>query len=175
MNEPKPFGQLPIEERVAIFRAHQEGTRIEVYSFPHWFNCIHPTWSLGAIYRIAPEPSSINWDHVAPKWVALAMDDDGEWYLCTEVPYKKERFWDATDGADWIAPELFASFKPGTCDWTESLVLHPGTKGEEPVNRFTNFYQCICGERWEDESPHTNDDRCPECDMANSPYKSEDL
>lgn len=177
MNRLTPFGELPIDERVAMFRAHQEGKKLQVYtSTARWVDFYKPTWAAESIYRIAPEPPSINWDHVAPEYVALAMDDDGEWYLGTMVPHKTESFWDAPDDAEWIDPKTFASFVPGTCPWDESRVLRPEAKEAEPENRFRNHYRCHnCLEHWIDESPHTNDDRCPECDMANSPYKSEDL
>ncbi|NLY02642.1 MAG: hypothetical protein GXY83_41715 [Rhodopirellula sp.] len=42
-------------------------------------------------------------------------------------------------------------------------------------NRFTNHYQCPCGCSWHDDSPHTNDDRCPRCGTACQPEASEDI
>lgn len=42
-------------------------------------------------------------------------------------------------------------------------------------NKFRNYYQCPCGETWSDESPHQNDDPCPECGSTCSPTTSEDI
>lgn len=181
MNELTPFGELPLEERVAMFRAHQEGKKIQILNTPDgWDPCPLPQWVSTAKYRIAPEPPSINWDHVAPEWVAMATDGSGKTYLCNVADLfpapTRDRWTSDAVGYLYCNAQIFASFKPGTCDWRESLVLRPGTKEEEPENKFLNHYACFnCAARWTDESPYMNDDRCPECDMANSPYKSEDL
>lgn len=181
MNNLTPFGQLPIDARVAMFRAYQEGKDIQFFcdTDKQWLKGECLTWLPHIAYRIAPEPPSINWDHVAPKYVALAMDDDGECYLCTEIPGRKGRFWDAHDSADWGNPAPFASFKPGNCHWAESLVLRPqvtAMKIGDSVNRFRNHYQCPrCECVWEDAHDCTCDDRCPECNLACSPVRSEDL
>lgn len=181
MNDLTPFGQLSIDDRVALFRAHQEGKTIQVYtSTSRWVDFYKPTWDSESIYRIAPEPPSINWDHVAPEYVALATDGNGGPYLynVTDIhpDNPRARWLSEANSFRYVPATTFASFKPGTCHWKESLVIRPRIKEEEEEpNRFTNFYQCICGKRWEDESPHTNDDRCPACDTSNSPYESTDL
>ena len=44
---------------------------------------------------------------------------------------------------------------------------------EEPMNYYyRNFYECPCGETWEDEWDSTCDDRCPSCDTSVSPSSS---
>jgi hypothetical protein len=40
--------------------------------------------------------------------------------------------------------------------------------------QFLNFYRCPCGTMWTDLWSCTCDDRCPECNISCSPYKSED-
>jgi rubrerythrin len=43
-------------------------------------------------------------------------------------------------------------------------------------NLFINHYCCpACGTEWQDESPHTNNDRCPECDTETKPHESQDI
>lgn len=42
--------------------------------------------------------------------------------------------------------------------------------------RFTNFYECPrCKTTWQDEWDSTCDDRCPNCNLTCSPFKSEDI
>jgi peptide subunit release factor 1 (eRF1) len=46
---------------------------------------------------------------------------------------------------------------------------------KEP-DRFTNKYKCSeCGAEWQDDSPYTNNDRCPDCDTEIEPFESIDL
>lgn len=60
-----------------------------------------------------------------------------------------------------------------TYDMIETLTSVFGL--EEP-DLYTNHYRCSeCGEEWQDDSPHTNNDRCPSCDAETEPYDSEDL
>ena len=43
-------------------------------------------------------------------------------------------------------------------------------------NRFTNHYLCTKdGTTWQDESPYTNNDRCPTCDTECTPVESTDI
>jgi hypothetical protein len=44
------------------------------------------------------------------------------------------------------------------------------------IEWYLNKYECErCSYYWEDEWSCTCDDRCPECNCANSPFDSEDL
>ena len=49
-----------------------------------------------------------------------------------------------------------------------------GDLGWEEVdsNRFTNYYECSCGCRWEDNWSCMCNDRCPDCDTEIEPYES---
>lgn len=67
---------------------------------------------------------SINWDHVAPEFVAMATNGHRTTLLFCGVPEKMGEFWISEAGSD--AVYAFASFVPGTCDWRESLVIRPG-------------------------------------------------
>lgn len=47
---------------------------------------------------------------------------------------------------------------------------------EDVEIRFHNYYECpACKITWEDEWDSTCDDECPNCGVAISPYKSEDI
>ena len=44
------------------------------------------------------------------------------------------------------------------------------------TNKFINYYLCSeCNAQWQDYSPCTNNDRCPNCNSEIEPYKSENL
>lgn len=47
---------------------------------------------------------------------------------------------------------------------------------EDEPDRFINHYRCpYDGTEWDDSSPYTNNDRCPECNAEIEPYESEDI
>lgn len=75
-------------------------------------------------YRIAKTPDTINWDHVAPEFKYMVRDPDGEVYLYKNVPVLNRDCW----SSDCIASdaESHASYRKGTVDWKESLVIRPG-------------------------------------------------
>lgn len=51
----------------------------------------------------------------------------------------------------------------------------PAGEGAPPA-RFRNSYACpACGTAWQDESAHTCDDRCPDCNTSCSPSESADI
>lgn len=70
-------------------------------------------------YRIAKTPDQINWDHVAPEFVAMERDSDGGTYLYTKNP-KISSFYSR------VSANGFSSYKRGTVDWKDSLVIRPG-------------------------------------------------
>ena len=69
---------------------------------------------------------SINWDHVAPEYVAMATNGYRKTLLFCGVPEKVGESWLSEYGSEVVRP--FASFVPGTCDWRDSLVIRPGYK-----------------------------------------------
>lgn len=83
-------------------------------------------------YRIAAlSPDSLDWTHVADDYICHARDADGEVYLWTGIPYKGNSAWSAKSGHTCRikpakGPATLASFKQGTCDWEDSLVMRPG-------------------------------------------------
>jgi hypothetical protein len=137
MTHPKPFGELSRAEKGELLLAHHEGKRIEQHA-----NCCDPAWMWvvvhnplfcdGGRYRIAPEPliaDSINWDHVDDEVNAIARQRNGA-AVCFEVPPEREAIrW---DGSVVCSATVFASYKRGTVDWKESLVIRPGHEGSKP-------------------------------------------
>jgi hypothetical protein len=132
MTHPKPFGELSDEEKGKLLLAHHEGKRIERHA-----NCYDPAWMVvhnplfcdGGRYRIAPEPlipDSINWDHVSGDVVAMARND-GDFYakFFSEIPCA-ESWWCGKVRGHTTS---HASYKRGTVDWKDSLVIRPGHGG----------------------------------------------
>lgn len=52
-------------------------------------------------------------------------------------------------------------------------VLTPRQSSE--VQRFLNFYECPCGETWQDTWTAICDDDCPTCRTTCSPVDTKDL
>jgi hypothetical protein len=133
MTHPKPFGELSRAEKGELLRADHEGKRIEVRGCvdEDWFQA-NPDWARHLFYRIAPEPliaDSINWDHVDDEVNAIARQRNGA-AVCFEVPPEREAIrW---DGSVVCSATVFASYKRGTVDWKESLVIRPGHEGSKP-------------------------------------------
>jgi hypothetical protein len=128
MTHPKPFGELSRAEKGELLLAHHEGKRIELLCGEEWKKAA-PAWVDWKIYRIAPEPlipDSINWDHVSGDVVAMARND-GDFYakFFSEIPCA-ESWWCGKVRGHTTS---HASYKRGTVDWKDSLVIRPGHGG----------------------------------------------
>lgn len=124
------------EKHRAIAHAWVDGAEIEgrdpkaPYPVLHeWAISEFPAWLDYWEYRIALTKPSINWEHVAPEYVALATDRDGSSYIFTRVPEATANTWGT--GYPCKGAEIFQSFVKGTCDWKDSLVLRPSAASEE--------------------------------------------
>ena len=102
----------------------------------------HPAerfWCPEYVYRVYPDSvtkDSINWDHVADRWVCLARDEDGAILLYDRVleasrDMRKDR-WSPTDCCSILIAHYYgysggvsslSSLKKGDCHWTGSLVF----------------------------------------------------
>lgn len=102
----------------------------EFYFDGEWFNIDHPSWDDDVVYRLATQKPSIDWSHVSDRFIALATNIHGSSYLYARRPAKNQIEWDCY--GEWIRAECFASFRPGTCRWEDSLVMRPGY--EEQAN-----------------------------------------
>jgi hypothetical protein len=124
----KPFGLLTPEEQAAL-RAWPHGW--EMFYSTGWSSYNGQGLLLDAIaLRAKPAPltkPSINWVHVADKFVAMATDAGGVTWLHDKTPTRGKVTW--CGSSDYTVAHTFASFIPGTCDWKDSLVLRPGYEG----------------------------------------------
>lgn len=134
-----PFGQLDRETKIALFLAWLDGGEIQSLSRQtDWVGTSHPSWVALCRYRLKPEPvtpDSIDWGHVADRFICMARDRNGHAILCSNAVAHENGQWVIADAladieiADAVA---FASYRRGTCDWSDSLVWRPGygAKGE---------------------------------------------
>jgi hypothetical protein len=135
---PFPFGQLTRIEQALLLLAKHEGKRIEVHEYDYpcnyaWREKLNPSWRDDFIYRIAPEPlipDSINWDHVAPEYNYMARDEDGGAVLFRRPPQQHLRQWGGF--AFCGNAQDFTSYRRGTVDWKDSLVIRPGHESSKP-------------------------------------------
>jgi hypothetical protein len=121
-----PFGLLDPETQEAL-KAH--GGPYERYSCKEgegFFDCASPLWFQYVVYRVKPQPltkPSIDWSHVAPEFKWLSRDEDGTGWLHAEKPTLIARYW--APKKSFRRACVFASYRPGTCDWKDSLVERP--------------------------------------------------
>ena len=130
---PKTWGEMTPEEQGALLLAHHNGEVIELCEVTigmiRWMDAKCPYWSPWTAYRVKPKPPtkpSINWDHVSDKYNYLVENKSGGALLSNARPTERHYgFWQVTGGSVGTA-KTFASYKPGTCDWKDSLVCRPG-------------------------------------------------
>lgn len=110
---------------IETMQAYVDGERIESNlsgecPMPAW------QWLSDNTYRIAKTSDSINWDHVAPEFKWMARDKHGGAYLYNGEPKIGDK--DSWVGTGWtfISCKCFSSYRKGTVDWKESLVIRPG-------------------------------------------------
>lgn len=115
---------------IEVMQAYVDGEEIEVnrgdgfwlpYSGHFPFNSAHH-------YRIAKTPDSINWDHVAPEFKYMARDQDGYSYLYNGYPSPTGGIWCTFECLRPLSTFAFSSYKRGTVDWKDSLVIRPGAE-----------------------------------------------
>ena len=74
------------------------------------------------VVKVLTKPS-IDWSNVSKDFQYLAMDENGKHHLFAEKPEPVILEW-ASDML-YIKADHFASFTPGTCNWSDSLVERP--------------------------------------------------
>jgi len=119
------FGLLDAETQQAL-RDWPHGW--DVYDiWGAWQTLMGPMWMPNNVYRARPAPvtkPSIDWSHVAEGWNWLAVDANSLAYVYEHLPEWGESGWMSSGGLT-NAP-VFASYRPGTCDWRDSLICRPG-------------------------------------------------
>jgi len=110
---------------IEVMQAYVDGHPVEsMTEYSAWQINPNPLWDFSlANYRIAKTPDTINWDHVAPEFKYMARDEDGTVFLYEVKPERLRGYW--RNGYKALAIS-HSSYRRGTCDWKDSLVIRPG-------------------------------------------------
>ena len=125
----KPFGTLPEETKMALFRAWLNGEQIQTYT-KMWYSITNPGWHVESYYRVkhtpALIPDSVDWSQIHPDFKYIARDSDGRVYVYRTKPVlgQVQIVFMAVSGW-WRLDELLSSYKQGTVVWQDSLVERP--------------------------------------------------
>lgn len=128
---------------IEVMQAFVDGEKIEISATDaadnRWFGARQPLWNWHQFdYRIAPKPNtkpSIDWGPISPKLICLAQDENRKGYLYSYPPVVRDQIDGDCRLGCWltgkaeeliVAADIFISYKPGTCDWKDSLVYRPG-------------------------------------------------
>jgi hypothetical protein len=95
-----------------------------------WDEDIKPEWLETMEYRIQPTKPSIDWSHVADEYNWMATDSNGSCHIFTGKPESGSTLWKTIEERKTAPAKIYKSFKAGTCDWKDSLVMRPGTEAE---------------------------------------------
>ena len=121
----KPFDFLDGETQQILMN---HGGPYEFYSsYGGWVEILMPYWQGNVVYRVKPQPltkPSIDWSHLKDEYKWLARDEDGTPYVYDSKPYINIYGWSIDDDV-FTEVTAFKSFKPGTCDWKDSLIERP--------------------------------------------------
>lgn len=120
-------------EMIKVMQAYVDGREIDVRPQGdnidwEYMKGVSPSWNWFHMdYRIATTPDSIDWSHVAPEWKYMARDHVGNVWLYSKKPkLEYSGYWgvhDVNSDRTWIV--AFASYRRGTVDWKDSLVVRP--------------------------------------------------
>jgi len=122
-----PFGLLSKKTQKRLVKAHEAGDVIDKWSGSGWLVMSGSNSFLPQVtYRLAePTQDEIDWSHVSDDIVAIARN---EWmtnsWLYTKAPTSfSSGKW--VGGTSMGTTQNFASYKHGTCEAKDSLVLRP--------------------------------------------------
>jgi len=123
-----------LERKISVMQAYLDGAEVEISLLrapEFWETPSSFKWDWRKFnYRVKQTKPSINWDHLRDDVVAIAVDISGHGVCFTNMPNADGSRWINTGFYGYI--DNFASFKPGTCYWKDSLVKRPGVGQEEP-------------------------------------------
>lgn len=118
------------EHKDLVYAYYIEKKKIEFRRDEHskeWTICC-PAWSPESFYRIAETKPEINWDHVHPDFNCLTDNSTEGALLHSHEPEMKnvemKNAWILRGKC--VDASSHASYKPGTCDWKDSLIKRPG-------------------------------------------------
>ena len=124
----KTLREMTDIEATEIFLAHKNGEPIERYNYEmrKWVIATDIELSLDCSYQIPVSPITVDWSHLATKWIYIAKDEDGSVYAYTSKPILRGNIWNnEVDESCELDHEILASLSPGMIDWRDSLIKRP--------------------------------------------------
>jgi len=119
----KPLGMLKKKTRTALI-AHNGP--IDLYGPLGWAVDRTPIWTPWRTYRAAPTTKpSVDWSALDEKWRFIAVDGDDWAYAHAERPNIYDKQWVVPGGDCFRIDGFLSSYRPGTCDWRDSLIERP--------------------------------------------------
>lgn len=114
---------------IEVMQAYVDGEGVEFGSNGEWLKCSNPTWQWAHYdYRIAPSatPDTIDWSHVALEFKYMARARGGWVGLYTDKPFVEGGGqWNYSIGKAANVSGVMSSYRKGTVDWKDSLVIRP--------------------------------------------------
>ena len=100
-------------------------TVVEFYALrsEQWVRLRYDNLKPSLCYRLAPTKPSVNWDHIGFEFNHIARDSNKTWWVHkTDPTIDDNDYWADGNTPMSFRPELFASFKPGNCNWKDSKI-----------------------------------------------------
>lgn len=114
---------------IEVMQAFLNGKQVEctLKGLNNWGIIKNPIWNWDNFdYRVYQGvKDSINWDHVAPEFNYMARDSCGTVWLFKSKPEMIGGIWHLSQ-EDMAEAHSHTSYRRGTVDWKDSLVIRPG-------------------------------------------------
>ncbi len=128
----KKFGDLDIDTKLALNRAHYEGETIEYCMKTNWKVTKDPVFDKSFKYRVKPKPvipHTIPWDLIHPNFNWFAVDEDGDAFFYDERPKQKDGYWHNVNSC--AGAKVMLNVIPGNMPWDQSLVERPKKESDK--------------------------------------------
>lgn len=129
------FGKLDHCDKMNLFAAWLNGVEIESSkSSLNWGYDQIPYWSNTFYYRTKPvklTKPTVNWNpiHIDYNWIAT--DKNNKTYLYVKEPRRHDTSFNYSHNENFpMYAGGLASYRPGTCNWEDSLSCRPGHEDE---------------------------------------------
>lgn len=125
-----PYETLPKALRAAILALWACGARLEYRTNGVWLPKVdsdfNPNFAMSHLrFQLPPKLPVIDWRHVHTDFKFLTVDPEGRGWLWSAEPIAQTNYWVHAPFTTYIPASGFASYRPGTCAWTESLIERP--------------------------------------------------
>lgn len=122
----KPYGMLDAESQKRLKDAFKAGEAVEMFRAGLGWCRAGAIFVPSAVYRLMSTTKPvIDWSHVGKGFKYLAVDGSGAVYVYTRCPERGRYTWINACAGESAPVNALASYRPGNCDWQDSLVSRP--------------------------------------------------